>query len=84
MRGARARPRTGWTALTATERRVTALVADGLSNPEVAARLFLSRRTVESHVSHVLGKLSLRSRAELVAAAARRGVDVEHVGQNGQ
>jgi len=71
--GRRSRPTAGWQALTATERRVAELVADGLSNPDVAERLFLSRRTVESHVSHILGKLRLASRRELIATAARRG-----------
>lgn len=71
-RGPRRRPSTGWESLTPTEAKVVALVAQGMSNPEVATRLFLSRRTVESHVSHVLAKLSLRSRTELAVASARR------------
>jgi DNA-binding CsgD family transcriptional regulator len=73
-RGARSRPTAGWVSLTATENRVAALVIEGLSNPAIAERLFLSRRTVESHVSHILGKLALHSRVELAAAGARRGV----------
>lgn len=71
-RGRRARPRTGWDSLTPTERRVVALVAEGLSNPQIGDRLYLSRRTVQTHVGHVFGKLGLSSRAELAAAAARR------------
>ncbi len=61
---------TGWDALSATERKVAALVAEGLANPDIAGRLFLSRRTVEAHVSRILGKLEARSRVEIVRAAA--------------
>ena len=46
-------------------------VAQGLSNPEIARRLFISPRTVQSHVSHVLVKLGLASRVELAVEAAR-------------
>jgi hypothetical protein len=52
---------------------VAALVADGRANPDIAARLFRSRRTVQAHVSSILTKLDLTSRAEL---AAKRGVSV--------
>ena len=51
--------------LTAAERRVAALVAEGRTNREVAAELFLGERTVETHLSHVYAKLGVRSRAEL-------------------
>jgi DNA-binding CsgD family transcriptional regulator len=61
----------GWDALTATERRITDLVCDGLTNREIAARLYISPRTVQSHVSHVLEKTGLRSRVEVAAAAPR-------------
>jgi DNA-binding CsgD family transcriptional regulator len=71
-RGTRNRPKTGWGSLTDTERQVVALVADGLSNPQIADRLYLSRRTVQTHVSHALAKLNCRSRAGLAALAARR------------
>jgi DNA-binding CsgD family transcriptional regulator len=54
--------------LTGAERRVAALVAQGRTNREVAAALFLAERTVEAHLSHVYAKLGLRSRAELVRA----------------
>ncbi|NUQ97014.1 MAG: AAA family ATPase [Streptomyces sp.] len=67
-RGPHARPTSGWKALTATERRVADLVAQGMSNPDIAARLLLSRRTVETHVSHILSKLQVRSRREVVVA----------------
>jgi DNA-binding CsgD family transcriptional regulator len=57
--------------LTAQERQVAELAAAGLSNSEVAARLFLSRRTVQYHLSKVFTKLGIRSRNELAAALAR-------------
>jgi len=71
-RGPRNRPSTGWDALTATELRVAGLVADGLSNPDIAARLLLSRRTVQTHVSHILGKLGAQSRVEIARTAGER------------
>ena len=67
----RARPATGWEALTPTEVKVAYLVADGRSNPDVAAALFLSRNTVQTHVSHILAKLGARSRAEIIREAVR-------------
>jgi DNA-binding NarL/FixJ family response regulator len=72
-RGPRAmsrRPATGWAALTETERTVVELVAEGRSNPEIATRLFVSRRTVETHVAHILSKLELRSRVDVRLHAA--------------
>jgi DNA-binding NarL/FixJ family response regulator len=56
----------GWQALTPSEQRVATLVAQGLSNPDIAAQLFLARTTVQTHVSTILGKLSLHSRIELI------------------
>ena len=66
----RERPATGWEALTATEVKVAHLVAQGLSNPDIAAELFLSRNTVQTHVSHILAKLGAHSRAEIIRLAA--------------
>jgi DNA-binding CsgD family transcriptional regulator len=71
-RGSRNRPRNGWESLTSTELRVVALVARGLTNAEVARRLYVSRHTVESHLSHVFSKLGLASRVQLAVQAAGR------------
>ena len=59
-------PTTG--ALTPAEERVAALVAEGKTNREVAAALFVSDRTVEGHLSRIFGKLGVRHRAELARA----------------
>ena len=45
-----------------------------LANPEIAARMFISRGTVHTHVSHILAKLGLRSQVGLAAEASRRGL----------
>ncbi|HET6529015.1 MAG TPA: LuxR C-terminal-related transcriptional regulator [Actinoplanes sp.] len=70
-RGRRGRPATGWSSLTPTERQVARLVAEGLTNPEVGARLFISRGTVKTHLSHIFAKLHTANRTELAAAAQR-------------
>ena len=71
-RSARARPKAGWDSITQTEMTVLDFVAQGLSNRQVAERLFISHRTVETHVSHLLAKLNLSSRVELVASYLQR------------
>ncbi|WP_162908403.1 helix-turn-helix transcriptional regulator, partial [Allorhizocola rhizosphaerae] len=70
--GPRKRPKQGWEALTETETKVALLVADGRSNPDIAAQMFLSRRTVQSHVSSILAKLGLKSRVEIAIHAYSR------------
>jgi DNA-binding CsgD family transcriptional regulator len=64
------RATSGWESLTATELKVVGLVAQRLSNPEVAERLFISRHTVESHLKNIYRKLGLSSRSALAAEAA--------------
>jgi DNA-binding CsgD family transcriptional regulator/tetratricopeptide (TPR) repeat protein len=71
-RDTRKRPTTGWEALTRGERTVVELVAEGLSNPEVAERLFLSRHTVKRHLSNAMTKLGMASRVELIRLPARQ------------
>ena len=65
------RPRSGPGSLSPVETTVAELVAQGLSNPEIADRLYLSRRTVQVHVSHILSKLGMRSRVEIAREYAR-------------
>jgi DNA-binding CsgD family transcriptional regulator len=66
------RAASGWAALTPTELRIAELVAQGRSNPDIAAELYISRRTAEAHVSHILSKLGLRSRMEVMKIVAER------------
>jgi DNA-binding CsgD family transcriptional regulator len=70
-RGERKRTTSGWAALTPAERDVVRLVSDGLVNNDIAARLFVSPRTVQSHLTHVYTKLGISSRVQLAEEAAR-------------
>jgi predicted ATPase/class 3 adenylate cyclase/DNA-binding CsgD family transcriptional regulator len=74
-RGERRRPSAGWASLTPSERSVVALVAEGLSNKQIAERLFISPRTVQTHLTHVYTKLGISTRVELVRQAARHADD---------
>lgn len=76
-RGRRKRPSHGWESLTPTEIQVVDLVAEGLTNPQIADRLLISPRTVQTHVAHVFAKLAVATRAELAATAAQRRKNVE-------
>ncbi len=67
-----ARPCSGWDSLTASEREVVRLLAQGASNGQIAERLFVSRRTVESHLYHVFTKVGVTSRVELAVQAVAR------------
>ncbi|HMK11492.1 MAG TPA: helix-turn-helix transcriptional regulator [Acidimicrobiales bacterium] len=60
------------TSLTPTEEHVVALVAEGLTNPQIAERLLMGRATVKTHLEHIFTKLDVRLRAELAAQASRR------------
>ncbi|HEV2757519.1 MAG TPA: helix-turn-helix domain-containing protein [Actinomycetota bacterium] len=67
------RPRgTGWEALTAAERRIADLVAQGLTNPQIAQRLFVSRYTVQTHLRNAFRKLGVRTRAQLAVEVVLR------------
>jgi DNA-binding CsgD family transcriptional regulator len=70
-RGQRKRPTSGWASLTPTELDVLRLVSEGLANNDIATRLFVSPRTVQTHLTHVYTKLGLTSRFQLVREAAR-------------
>ena len=70
-RGERKRPASGWASLTPTELDVVRLVSEGLGNKDIATRLFVSHRTVQTHLTHVYAKLELTSRVQLAQEAAR-------------
>lgn len=68
------RPTVGWEALTAAEREVVALAAEGLTNRQIGERLFVGHRTVATHLTHAFDKLGVRSRVALAREAARRTI----------
>jgi DNA-binding CsgD family transcriptional regulator len=63
---------TGVESLTASERRIAELVADGRSNPQVAQALFVTRSTVESHLRNIFRKLDVTSRQQIVSRLAQK------------
>ena len=71
-RGERKRPSSGWESLTPTELRIVKLAAEGLTNPQIAERMFITRGTVKVHLSHVFAKLGVSTRSELAAQATKR------------
>jgi DNA-binding CsgD family transcriptional regulator len=77
-RGVRSRrgPRaaSGWEALTPNELKIAALVARGDSTSDIARGMFLSRRTVQTYISHILAKLGVKGRADIVREALRQGI----------
>jgi DNA-binding CsgD family transcriptional regulator len=72
-RGERKHASSGWGSLTRAELDVVKLVSESLGNKDVAARLFVSPRTVQAHLTHIYTKLGLTSRVQLAQEAARRG-----------
>jgi predicted ATPase/class 3 adenylate cyclase/DNA-binding CsgD family transcriptional regulator len=73
-RGERKRPGRGWESLTPTEIRVVELVAEGLTNPQIGQRMFISRGTAKVHLSHIFAKLGIATRSELAVEATRRAL----------
>lgn len=71
-RGERKRPSSGWAALTPAELDVARLVSDGLANKDIAARMFISPRTVQAHLTHMYTKLGFTSRVQLAQEAVRQ------------
>ncbi|MGH8167579.1 MAG: response regulator transcription factor, partial [Woeseiaceae bacterium] len=68
---------TGIERLTVSERRVAELAAQGLSNPQIAQALFVTRKTVETHLGHVYSKLDIPGRMQLHRALAEKPVALE-------
>jgi predicted ATPase/DNA-binding CsgD family transcriptional regulator len=71
-RGPRNRTGSGWDRLTPTEMEVVALVRRGLTNPEIARRMYVSRSTVKAHLTHIFAKVEVANRTELALLVAQR------------
>jgi predicted ATPase/DNA-binding CsgD family transcriptional regulator len=76
-RGPRDRPPSGWASLTPVQFEVARLAGSGISNPEIAARLFIARGTVKMHLSNAYRKLGVANRTELAATIATRSPDLD-------
>jgi DNA-binding CsgD family transcriptional regulator len=75
VRGPRApRATFGWAALTPTEAKIAVMISTGESTSDIANGMFLSRRTVQKHVSHILGKLGVKGRVEIVREVLAQGI----------
>jgi DNA-binding CsgD family transcriptional regulator len=72
LRQSRRRPAAGWESLTEAELDVIRFVTAGMTNRQIATRLYLSPRTVQTHVSHIMRKLDLGRRSEIAAVASLR------------
>ncbi len=77
-RGKRKRPLSGWASLTPTELRVVILLSEGLTNPQIAERMFVARGTVKIHLAHIFSKLGVTTRAQLAAMATARHIMPEN------
>ncbi len=71
-RGRRDRPTHGWASLTPVQSQVATLAAEGLTNPEIGERLFISRGTVKAHLTHIYKKLGVNNRVQLAALSRER------------
>jgi pimeloyl-ACP methyl ester carboxylesterase/DNA-binding CsgD family transcriptional regulator len=72
LRQSRRRPAGGWESLTEAETDVVRLITSGMTNRQIAERLYLSPRTIQTHVSHIMRKLGVARRSEIAAEASRR------------
>ncbi len=72
LRQSRRRPVAGWESLTEAEMDVVRLITSGMTNRQIAARLYLSPRTIQTHVSHIMRKLGVARRSEIAAEMSRR------------
>jgi predicted ATPase/DNA-binding CsgD family transcriptional regulator len=68
-RGSRRRPTHGWTSLSPVESEVATLAAEGLTNPQIGERIFISRGTVKAHLTHIYRKLGVSNRTQLATVS---------------